>query len=81
VLSPAPNSLNNPANGGNPSNGIGFWNNNLDNAVGYKPRYRHGPEKTCNFLFVDGHVDVYTYKGRGASFVTDLKFRNVAASY
>jgi prepilin-type processing-associated H-X9-DG protein len=77
-----PNSLNTESNGNKPSNQIsGFWNNNTDNAVGYKPRYRHAGDRRCNFLFVDGHCDSMTYSGTGTTIVTDLKFRNVAASY
>jgi len=59
----------------------GFWNNNTETAVGYKPRYRHNGDLYCNFVFIDGHCESLSWKLINGVFTTELKIKNVASIY
>jgi prepilin-type processing-associated H-X9-DG protein/prepilin-type N-terminal cleavage/methylation domain-containing protein len=63
-------------------NNLTNWKDNTDNLTGWKMRYRHGNQRYCNILFLDGHVGSFTYSGdAGVVTSTDLRFRNFSINY
>jgi prepilin-type N-terminal cleavage/methylation domain-containing protein/prepilin-type processing-associated H-X9-DG protein len=50
--------------------GVPYWR--------YYPRFRHGDNNQGNFLFADGHVQTFTRKRQGKTFVSGLLRKNIS---